>query len=625
MRRTVSTTDLHRSGLSGDTVTDEGAPAPPAARSTAGGAGSVDWVISRHGTLLLLILVALFPLVVVDSVWSADIGARLYQAKTLLETGSWIAVHPLPRVDPDGLYFPLHLSDATDAAFRYVPYPKHPLLVWITAAEYRLATRLPGNADTNVVAAVVGLHTLSTFAAAVATARLVARSRPRLAAPALWFTGLISPLFVDAFVGHAHTPAAALFAWAAILLLEFTEPSPPRTTSDVSRLVAAGVLIALACAIRTEATLLGVAMAAGLVVAGRHRSNRNRWVVAGLVVATTTAAATIADRLMLPDTTGPANLAHGGDPWGGLIGRVEGFQRTVLSPGGSTADLLILAAAVLVLVAGYIVGRGRATVRPEILLVVATTAATVRVLQGGMVLIFGLVLACPLLVVGLMRLGRGIWNTADHRFYATTLALFFGAVVATQYRYGGGAEWGGRYFAVGLPFAIALAIPGLDLAVRTLPGARIRRLVVLAVLPAIMLNLAGLYGIRESRIRTAALVDTVAEVTATLRLRTASVNDESAMAQPGATDRPIVITTVPAAGRLSWSELDNARWLLVDKGELEPVASRLFDLGVRNWVLLSTDLDEELAEIRRFYQAETWESSDDVPADVVIVAAVDDR
>lgn len=623
----VSSTELHRSVLSGDTVTGEVAPTPPVARWTAGAAGRVDRAIGRHGPFLLLVLVALFPLFVVDSVWSADIGARLYQAKTLLETGSWIAVHPLPRVDPEGLYFPLHLSDATDLAFRYVPYPKHPLLVWITAAEYRLATRLPGNPDTNVVAAVVGLHTLSTFAAAVATARLVARSRPSLAVPALWFTGLISPLFVDGFVGHAHSPAAALFAWAAILLLQFTEPLPPRTTSDVSRLVAAGVLIAVACALRTEATLLGAAMAVGLVVAGRHRPSRNRWVVAGIAVATTTAAATIADRLMLPDTTGPANPSHGGDPWGGLIGRVEGFQRTVLSPGGSTADLLILVAAVLVLVAGYIVGRDRATVGPEMLLVVATVAATVRVLQGGMVLIFGLVLACPLLVVGLIRLGRGLWNTAEHRFYATTVALFFGAVVATQYRYGGGAEWGGRYFAVGLPFAIALAIPGLDVAVRALPRPRIRRLIVLAVLPAIMLNLAGLYGIRESRIRTAALVDTVADVTATLRLRAASVNDNSAMAEPdpGAADRPIVITTVPAAGRLSWSELDNARWLLVDKGELEPVASRLFDLGVRNWVLLTTDVDEELVEIRRYYQAEPWESSDDVPADVVIVAAVDDR
>ncbi len=618
----MTNTELSRAGLPGDTVTMEAARPRPATRAV----GTVDGVIGWHGPALALILLAIFPLVAVESVWSADIGARLYQAKTLLETGSWIATHPLPRVDPDGLYFPLHLADGTDAPFGYVPYPKHPLLVWLTAAQYQLAVRLPGDPDTNIVAAVVGLHTLSTFAAAVGTARLVARSRPRLAVPAMWFTGLISPLFVDGFVGHAHSPAAALFVWAVVLLLEYTEPLPPRTTSDVSRLVGAGVLIALACGLRTEATLLGVAVAAGLVVAGRNRPSRNRWVVAAIVVAMTTVSSTVADHFTVPSTTGPANPAHGGEPWGGLIGRVEGVQRTLLSPGGSTADLLILAAAVLVLIAGYVVGRGRTNAHPEILLTAATVAAVVRVLQGDTVLIFGLVLACPLLVVGLMRVGRPAWATAEHRFHVTTVVLFAAAVAATQYRYGGGAEWGGRYFAVGLPFAIALAIPGLDTALRTVPTARVRRLIVLAVIPALVFNLAGLAGIRESRIRTAALVDTVAEVTATLRLRTASVPDESAMTEPGseAAEGPIVITTVPAAGRLSWSEVDNGRWLLVDKGRLEPVAARLFDLGVRHWILLSTDVDEELGEVERFYRAEPWESDDDVPADIVIVTALDD-
>ena len=623
----VSDTELPRSGLPAGAIASEAVAARPATRSTGNLAGTADGAIGWHGPALLLVLFAIFPLVAVESVWSADIGARLYQAKTLLETGSWIAIHPLPRVDPQGLYFPLHLSDATDAAFRYVPYPKHPLLVWITAAEYRLALRLPGNPDTNIVAAVVGPHVVSTFAAALGTARLVARSRPRLAVPALWFTGLISPLFIDSFVGHAHSLAAALFVWSAVFLLEFTEPLPPRTTADVSRLVVAGILIAVACAVRTESTLLGVAMVGGLFVAGRSRPSRNRWGVAGIVVAMTTVAATVADRLTVPATTGPANPAHGGDPWGGLIGRVEGVQRTLLSPGGSTADLLILGAAVLVLVAGYLVGRGWANPLPEILLAAAAVAAVVRVLQGDMVLIFGLVLAFPLLVVGLLRVGRVAWNTAEYRFHVTTLVLFVGAVAATQYRYGGGAEWGGRYFAIGLPFAITLAVPGLDTALNGVHTTRVRRLAVLAVLPGVVLNLAGLHGIRESRIRTGALVDTVAEVTATLRIRSVSVSDESAMAEPesNAADLPIVITTVPAAGRLSWAELDNGRWLLVDKGELEPVAARLSELGVRSWILLTTDVDEELDEIEGFYQAEPWESDNDVPADVVIVTAVDDR
>ncbi len=623
----VTNAELPRSGLSsgGSPALADPVPTESSSSQANRAARFVGGVTGWHGPALLLLLFMIFPLVAAESVWSADIGARLYQAKTLLDSGHWTAIHPLPRVDPDGLYFPIHLSAATDAAFHFIPYPKHPLLVWITAAEYQLALRLPGDTDSNIVAAVVAVNTLATFATAVGTARLVARSRPRLAVPAMWFTGLISPLFVDAYVGHAHSLAAAMIVWALGLLLQFTEPLPPRAAVDFTRLVGAGVLLSLACQVRTESSLLGIAIAAGLVVAGWHRPTRSRWLFAALMVALSTGASTVADRLMTPATSGPANPLHGGEPWGGLVGRVEGIQRTLLSPGGNQADLLILAAALLVIIAGYLVGRGSDRSYPEILLAVASVAAVVRVVQGDMVLIFGLFLACPLLLVGIIRLGRGALQGAENRFHLTTIVLFAGAVVATQYRYGGGAEWGGRYFAIGLPSAIVLAVQGLDSALESLSGPRVRRLVVLAITPAIALNLAGLYGIRESRARTAAMVDVVAEEMATLRLRTASATDQSALAEPDATEPadPIVITTVPAAGRLSWAQIDNGRWLLVDEGELDTVAERLSEFEVRHWILLTTEPTQELAEVEAFYRAEPWESSDDVPADVIVVTTVD--
>lgn len=601
---------ISRSGSAGST--------PSTRRPAALIAGITGW----HAPALLLVLFAFFPLVVVDSVWSADIGVRLYQAKALLTTGLWDVAHPLPRADPEGLYFPIHLSSATDNNFRYIPLPKHPALVWLTAALYRLG----GGSDGHALSSIVAIQTVSTFAAALGTSRLIGRIRPSLVVPTLWFTGLLSPLFFDAYLGYAHSLAAAFVVWAAVLTLQFTDPLPLGTSSDGIHLVTATFLLALACLVRTEASLLGLATAGGLVVAGWSRTDRGRWIFAAVAFALTTASATVTDRLLGPPTTGLANPGHAVDVWGGLTGRLEGMQQTLLMPGHNTSDVLVLIAAALVLAAGFLVGRGRGE-RPiaEVLLIMAATAIMGRLATGQPLLVFGLFMAFPLLLVGLVRGVGSFWTTSESRFCMTTFVLFFGAVIMTQYRFGGVAEWGGRYFAAGLPFGIVPAVLGLGNALAPLPERRSRSIAALAVVPALLLNLGGLHSLRNSRLSTAAMVDEISEAMATIRLRGAATGDTSVVVDvaPGEDDRPVVVTTVPPIGRLSWSEVDNGRWLLVDDGELGPTARRLSDLGVRRFVLVTFDPDTELAEIGRFYGVDSWQTTEDVPGHVVIVSAVD--
>jgi sulfopropanediol 3-dehydrogenase len=74
-----------------------------------------------------------------------------------------------------------------------------------------------------------------------------------------------------------------------------------------------------------------------------------------------------------------------------------------------------------------------------------------------------LLLAFPLVLIGVVATRRRGLDTTT-RLYATAFGLFALAVLATQYAGGGFGEWGGRYFAIGLPLLIPPLLAGvLDL------------------------------------------------------------------------------------------------------------------------------------------------------------------
>lgn len=130
-------------------------------------------------------------------------------------------------------------------------------------------------------------------------------------------------------------------------------------------------------------------------------------------------------------------------------------------------------------------------------------------------------------------------------------ALFALGVAASQYRFGGGLEWGGRFFSPLLvPMAVLAAMGLRDLVARAGPRKRwvLPALVSLALTPA----LAGLVMLRTNR----PLVDAVVA--------------EVATADPG-----LVLTDSPVLPRAAWRTYPGTGWMLVPPGELAEAADRL--------------------------------------------------
>lgn len=577
------------------------APKPPEAGS-----------IWPHVLALSVVLAALVPVAGLGSVWSADEGALLYQATAVAEGRGWTFDHPFPEADPTGRWYPIHLSGfAADGG--YVVLGKHTVLVRLAG----LAHRLGG------YGAVVALSVAGAIAAAAATARLTSRVDRRSAAPALWLAGTASPLLLGAYVAWAHTLAAALVGWGLVGLT--TEWPAGRTNERTWSwpwpwLAGAGALGA-ACLLRTEATLAaGAATLALALPLGRARGRAAptlseapggaRWVDAALPPALAGIGTAIGyglDRTTAIERTGP--VVPPGDRWGGLAGRLDGFLHTWLRPDFSSdpEHLLLLASATAVICAGIVARRDPGDPRRDPgdpgrvlgLLGLAVGFLSARALISPVALIPGLVVAFPVLFTGLALTRRPDLDRPTGPALGTFVALFWGAVLATQYRYGGGGEWGGRYFALGLPAALALATPPLVRAIDqfghhlddrpTDPfGHRNRRLLlasgaVITLLPVTM----GILGLRHSRAGTEAITGRV----------------DAALVDPGdGSDRPVVVTTMAPLGRWAWSDLDRSRWLLVqDVADLPEVAERLHSLGVKRLVFATQNAADELDPLAAWF------------------------
>ena len=73
----------------------------------------------------------------------------------------------------------------------------------------------------------------------------------------------------------------------------------------------------------------------------------------------------------------------------------------------------------------------------------------------------GLLVAAPVLAAGLVALRRSCLRPLGAGLAFTTFAVFALLVAATQYARGGSGEWGGRYFALGLPVLVPVALLAL--------------------------------------------------------------------------------------------------------------------------------------------------------------------
>ena len=521
------------------------------------------WV---HGLVLALAVLAFVGLSRPGTGFTSDEGAALAQAQVLRDTGSWQYRYPLSWLEDARSASPFVRADVgSEGVAPYAKHPTYPLLLWSVGAG---------------TAGALGLSIAGTVAAALMAALLARRLAADEAAPvtALWLTGLGTPLLFDAGLALAHTLAAALFGGATLLTLRALERGSRRWAWSAG---AAGAAL-LASLVRTEATMVvvGLAVAVVLVV-------RSRW--AGVVGAALVAAALVAhlvDKLAVQAIVGTPSPVPGNTVTSGLRGRWDGLYTTWLSSSASarrpTGTLLWLALAVIA-VAVVLLRTGR--IRPRSFGVVVGVAALpwlLRLLDDQTMRIPGLVLTVPVLWgMGWFVSGEGVRPSWPIPAVACVIGTV--GILATQYSIGGGVEWGGRYFAVLLPVAVAVIVGGSLGTIRAaLPDARARSMV-LAVAVAVTLVVAGLAlsTLRQGHDGAAQLARGIAAAT---------------VPTAGA-DRPVVMTSNRLLPQILYADLDRYDWVAADADALPGFARQLAQAGVDRLVLVTPGGDGVPAQL----------------------------
>lgn len=523
-----------------------------------------------HALALAALLLFWVPYIGRDGLFVSDEGAVEAQVGLVAETGAWTTENPAPVIDPEQEALPMAGAEGT-ADGRWAPYVKQPgyvaVLVALDAAVGTWAATIAGVGGTAVAALTAGL--------------LAGRARPGLGPATLWATGAVSPLAFDAHLTMAHAPAAALAGCAVVAVAMEARSVRPRAWL----LVLAAVLVGCGALLRAEAVLFGLALAVGAGWAHRRRPGVALAHGLTLVAAAatgwwlnkaTTAAALDGERAgSLPSIDVQA------DGW--LIDRLRGMRSSLFAGGysDSTLGATFLVVGVGLALLATVVARRHPQDRAVVVLAVAATAATAMRWVDGAGAVPGLFMAFPLLAVGWAALGWRSVRAPGMEVLVPASAAFAAAVVATQYSIGGGVEWGGRYFAVGLPAAVPVAVVGLaDL------GRRLdRRTAVVAGVglgaASVLLAALGAAALRSSHDTSARLADAVRDG------RTVVVPQDGV---------PTVVANGDLIGRLVWRPGVDGRWFTADEETLGDLSMRLDDAGVDAFTLVSravvADLDE---------------------------------
>jgi hypothetical protein len=518
-----------------------------------------------HAIALAVVLVALLPLLGPGSL-SADEGAAMVQARHLSRGNGWIVDHPLPTVDPDGRAYPLELSER--GARGSAPFAKHPLYALLLAGADRV-----GGATAMVLLSLAG-----TVAAAALAAALGGRFEPALRRPSLWVAGLATPLFFDGYVVIAHTVAAAFAAGAVVLTLrlldgEGRDRRPAVTVAGIATCVALGVLL------RSEALFWGIALGVTLAAVAIGRRSA---LLAGAAVASVVAAygARLAEHSWITRIVGAPVVATNVPRAGaGFLGdRLTTSQLTWLAPGygrsaGGALALVIMLAAVVV---GAVAVRRVPDDRRAILLlaVTAALAAVAAVVVAPSNLVPGLLVTSPVLAAGLVSLRRSTLIETGARLALATFVLFAAAVAATQYTGGGSVEWGGRYFALGLPVLVPVVVLALARAGKPLDRGTRRCVAAALVVCAAAMGVMAMGSLGAVHRRTDRL--------------TAAADSAGRQVAPGG--RPVMVATTSSVPRLAWATFERQRWLIARPDDLGELVDRLRVAGVVDMVLVSRDL-----------------------------------
>lgn len=517
--------------------------------------------LRAHVAALAVVLLALVPLIGTGSSFSADEGASVVQARSLSRGEGWIVEHPFADIDATGANYPLENSERGDRGV--APYAKHPLYPLVLATAHRVGG----------VTGMVLLSLAGTLCAAGLAALIARRLDEALVRPTLWALGLASPLLFDGFLVIAHSLAAALAAGAVLLALRAADRRSVVTALAVVPCVAAAVLF------RTEAVFFaaGLASVAAALALDSRRARSALFAVAGGAVLATVVTMALEDRwtahvLGAASVTAPLTTAS---PLGGGLGsQVRAFVLTWLTTGYSTSGLIDVALFVMAIgtVLTALAVRRHAEDRIVVgLSLVVATAGALALAAGPVHLVPGLLIAFPVVGAGLVLLNRRVLATDTARLAFGTFVVFALGVAATQYERGGSGEWGGRYFALGLPLVVPVVLLAIrDAGRRLASGPRRVAGGALVVCMAAMATM-GVATIREQHRRTDAM-------NGAIRAAIRSVPSDGL---------PVVVATDGALARHAWPIMDDAR-LLLSNGDLEELAGRLDAAGVREFVVVTS-------------------------------------
>ncbi len=511
--------------------------------------------LGAHACLLALLLVAAAPFLFLDATFTADEGAYALQVRAL-ENDSWAYDYRAKDVDPTGEWLPLlNGTRGSDAWYAYVKHPAFPIAL---------------RAATNLLGETAGLHMLGLIGAvlvAVTAWLLAAEVEPRVSRPAFWIAAA-SPVAVNAYIIWAHAPAAALAGIAAVAALRLTRTGAAGDLAALLVSLSAGVLI------RSEGLLLAGAMAVTIAVLGvPGRSWRVRFGVPAACLAVAAATADLEDRWIrsivgesAAGTRGIAGSAaseSGGGwlDWAG--GRLRGAWNSLLRGAHLDAQgsALVLVALVVILLAIVAWRRRQGGWERDVLvaLAVATVLYVARGATGTDQAITGLVAAWPLV---LFAFAAPVGRCHARRLLVVICVVMSGAVLLTQYRIGGGFEWGGRFFLLLLaPLAVLAALGIGEVVHRSGCAGRVtaRLCVALAVVPVA----TGLVVVRTTR----PLLDDVVK--------------EVAAANPH-----LVLTHSPALPPAAWQTYPEVGWMRATEESTAATLARLRDLGARQLLVV---------------------------------------
>lgn len=539
-----------------------------------------DTPLVFHLFLLALVLLVLVPLIGTGASFSADEGAVIAQARSLSKGDGWIVEHPVPEADPSGAHYPLELSARGPKGV--APFAKHPLYPLLLAG----ADRLGG------VSMMLALSLLGTVAAAGLAALLARLIDPVLARPTLWVTGLASPLMFDGFVVIAHTLGAAAGAAAVLAALVAVER---RSRSAV---VGVAIAIGFAVLLRSEAVLFAFALAAVCAVAALVSARRWRYLAVGSASVLAAGAGLAADKLWARSIVGgvATNTGGGAQPdVGFLAARAHSFALTWLRPSygdvPAYADIALVVMLTALALAVYGARRYPTDGTSIAMLAGIAAASSVAALVAAPTnLVPGLLMAFPVAAAGLFLLSREALSSPATRMVAGTFAVFAAAVAATQYATGGSGEWGGRYFSMGLPLLVPLALHAMNRQRARLDARTAGRTAVALGVCSLAIATMAVGSIRSTHQFTGRLV--------------AGIASAGEIADPAG--KPVVVTTDPAMPRLAWPTFDRQRWLLARSGNIGDLAVRLRVTGVRRVVLVSGPGSAELGAGLEVVATDRW-------------------